>query len=274
MRVLLSGATGFVGGALKRHLESASWDVTCTGRTVPEDAYFDVIVHAGACPSAAECIADPAKGRDNITTTFNLLEFCRRNKIPKFVFMSTCEVYGRTLCTVDEDAPLASFNMYGASKVAGEHMCMAYAHSYNINVVILRVMNVWGPGCHPDRFPSIIERAFREQATPHFKLQTRVKKRWIHVNDLAEKTRRLIELENLPRVEIFNVTGPENLDLVNFISKFGKNFTYEYIDGTRGNGYQNDLSADGSKLAHLLDDPSYVFGLEDDPSTDDDVRTR
>jgi UDP-glucuronate 4-epimerase len=274
MRVLLSGSTGFVGGALKTHLMNRSWDVVCIeNRQIPEDAFFDVIIHAGACPSAVECIAEPTKGLNNITFTFELLEFCRRNKIPKFVFMSTCEVYGRTMTQVDEDAPLESFNMYGASKVAGEHMCMAYSHSYGIQTIILRIMNVWGPGCHPDRFPSVIERAFKEREVPHFKLQTRVKKRWIHVDDLIEKTRQIIEVQNLPLTETFNVTGPENLDLPNFISKFGKNFTFEYKEGTRGNGYQNDISADGSKLAHLLDDPFYVFGFEDDPATDNNVRT-
>jgi nucleoside-diphosphate-sugar epimerase len=264
MKVLVTGSNGFIGSNFVTAAHKM-WDVTCMVKNnidrlpigVPivrhdlsEPFYteekYDVVVHVAACPSAKECIDNPQLGMDNIKQTFNILELCRRNSIPKLVFFSTCEVYGAEPDSVETDI-LKSFNMYGASKVAGEHMCSAYSHSYGIKTILLRILNVWGPGTQEERFAYKIEKAFREQEKPHFVLHSHATKRWIHVDDVTAKTIELILKEDLPVCDAVNIVGAESITLENFIKNFGSNFTIEYKNDRSG-GYQIESNARGEKF--------------------------
>lgn len=83
----------------------------------------------------------------NIAGTFNVLEACVKNKVKKLVYSSSASVYGDALTVpMTEDHPFNNKNFYGATKIAGEAMCTAYNDRYNLPVVGLRYMNVYGPG--------------------------------------------------------------------------------------------------------------------------------
>jgi len=292
MKVLVTGANGFIGANMVDYIRQhfPEWNLTCFVRDsrdklppdcrvichdlsdpIDIDETFDVVVHAAACPSSRECIRNPSLGMNNIIHTFNMLEFCRKTKVPKLIFFSSCEVYGRGSDTLKETDLLQSVNMYGASKVAGEHLCAAYARSYGIQCIALRVMNTWGPHCQPDRFASIVKKAFETQECPHFTIETTARKRWIHVNDVAHKTAMLAMSELPDSFTVFNVVGDKNLTLEEFIRTFGSNFTVEYNLKTLEQGYEPGFNADGSKLAHFLDSSSHIISVKNDPSTDDNV---
>lgn len=82
----------------------------------------------------------------NIGGTFNVLEACVRNKIKRLVFSSSASVYGDALTVpMSEDHPYNNRTFYGATKIAGEHMCRAFCERYKLNYVGLRYMNVYGP---------------------------------------------------------------------------------------------------------------------------------
>lgn len=83
----------------------------------------------------------------NIAGTFNVLEACVNNKIKKLIYSSSASVYGDALTVpMGEDHPFNNKNFYGATKIAGEAMCTAYNDRYNLPIVGLRYMNVYGPG--------------------------------------------------------------------------------------------------------------------------------
>ena len=293
MKLLITGSNGFLGRNIVKYIidHFPGWNLTCLVRSqaanIPGVRFvkwdlvnpieiteaFDVVVHIAGCPSSRECIQDPSLGMNNIIHTFNILELCRKNKIPKLLFFSSCEVYGKGGESLKETDILNSVNMYGASKVAGEHMCAAYSSSYGIECAALRIMNTWGDWCQEDRFASIVQKAFKEQERPHFIIQSTARKRWIHVSDLCEKTVRLIQKELPEKFTVFNVAGDENLTLEEFIGKFGTNFSVEYKIKPFVKGYEPGFNADGSKLAHFLNDASHVGGVKDDPSTNDDIST-
>ncbi len=83
----------------------------------------------------------------NIAGTFNVLEACVNNKIKKLIYSSSASVYGDAVeVPMREDHPFNNKNFYGATKIAGEAMCVAFNDRYGLPVVGLRYMNVYGPG--------------------------------------------------------------------------------------------------------------------------------
>ena len=81
----------------------------------------------------------------NIEGTFNVLEACTRHRIKKLIYSSSASVYGDALeLPMTEDHPYNNKTFYGATKIAGEHMCHAYHHRYGLDYAGLRYMNVYG----------------------------------------------------------------------------------------------------------------------------------
>jgi nucleoside-diphosphate-sugar epimerase len=83
----------------------------------------------------------------NIEGTFNVLEACVKNKVKKLIYSSSASVYGDAVeVPMTENHPYNNKNFYGATKIAGEAMCTAFNDRYNLSVIGLRYMNVYGPG--------------------------------------------------------------------------------------------------------------------------------
>lgn len=86
----------------------------------------------------------------NIGGTFNVLEACIHNRVKRLVYSSSASVYGDAVEEpMTEDHPYNNTNFYGATKIAGEHMCRALYHRYrntdrHFDYVGLRYMNVYG----------------------------------------------------------------------------------------------------------------------------------
>ena len=82
----------------------------------------------------------------NIGGTFNVLEACVKNKIKKLIYSSSASVYGDAVeVPMTEAHPFNNKNFYGATKISGEAMCTAFNDRYNLPVIGLRYMNVYGP---------------------------------------------------------------------------------------------------------------------------------
>jgi len=269
MKILLTGANGFVGiNILYEILSTQNWEIECLVHKNEENIptyvkkiyqldenngkKYNVIIHAGGCPSALECIENPTRAfENNIKTTFYLLEYARKTGIQKFILLSGGEVYGKYDENTNESNLLTSYNMYGASKVSCEHMCSAYFHSYGIASVAIRLIHTFGPYCQKERFPSIIKNKFETEEKPHFILYDESKKRWLDIKEMARRVVFLIvHMEN--KFDFFNFVGDENLSLVEFIEKISgtKNFTYEYRDNKKPKipGYQYSGNMNGDKF--------------------------
>ena len=270
MKILVTGGNGFVGrNILDEIINNTDWEIVCLIhknennlsdisdkiKKIYEldngDNYFDVIIHAGGDPSSKSCIANPQIGLDNINNTFKILEFARKNSIKKIIFLSSCEVYGYATDISSETDLLKSYNMYGASKVACEHMCSSYFHTYGICTTAIRLLNKYGPFCQKERFPSIIKNKFETEENPHFILTTKTKKRWLDIREMAKRI--VFIIKNMPNnFEVFNFVGDENLSLDEFIEKIAesRNFTYEYLKEELS-GYHPEGNADGTKFKNF-----------------------
>ena len=173
LRVVITGGAGFIGGNLSRRLNEAGHAVTVlddlsTGRAanlrgldaqllegsvadrhVVQRAFkgADAVVHLAARGSVPRSLADPlATHEANATGTAEVLEAARRGGVGHVVVASSSSVYGAnpTLPKHEELAP-APISPYGASKLHGESLALAYQRSFGMPVLALRFFNVFGP---------------------------------------------------------------------------------------------------------------------------------
>jgi UDP-glucose 4-epimerase len=106
----------------------------------------DVVVHLAANTGVGPSVEDPMRDCSiNVIGTLNYLEACRRNDVRRFVFASSGAPVGDCEPPIHEELAPHPVSPYGASKLAGEAYCSAYARSFQVETVALRFGNCYGP---------------------------------------------------------------------------------------------------------------------------------
>jgi UDP-glucose 4-epimerase len=106
----------------------------------------DVVVHLAANTGVAPSVQDPRLDMEsNVVGTFNMIEAARQQGVGRFVFASSGAPIGETEPPIHEEKPARPVSPYGASKLAGEGYCSAYARTFGLKTVALRFGNVYGP---------------------------------------------------------------------------------------------------------------------------------
>ena len=107
----------------------------------------DVVFHLAANPEVRVGSQNPKViYENNIATTFNLLEAMRKHNVKHLIFTSSSTVYGeaKIVPTPEDYSPLKPISVYGASKLACEALISAYAHTFKIKSLALRLANMVG----------------------------------------------------------------------------------------------------------------------------------
>ncbi len=105
--------------------------------------------HLAANPDIRLGTRDPRIDLDHGTVaTFHVLEAARRFDVPRILYASSSVVYGLpdVFPTPESYGPLLPQSQYGASKLAAEGLCSAFAHSYGLRAFVFRFSNIIGPG--------------------------------------------------------------------------------------------------------------------------------
>jgi dTDP-glucose 4,6-dehydratase len=169
-------------------------DAPLVARLVGEGV--DAIVNFAAESHVDRSILDPGPFfQTNVVGTQVLLEAARRSRVPRFVQVSTDEVYGPAPPRIAfaEDAPLRPSSPYAASKAAADLLCQAYFRTYGVPAIIDRCTNNYGPFQYPEKFiPLVITQAIDGNAVPIYG-DGRQERDWLHVEDHCEAVCRLVE---------------------------------------------------------------------------------
>lgn len=224
MRILVTGASGFVGKAVVKNLRTHGHNVTAPTREQLDvrviwtswdgiDAFdFDAVVHLAAKATVRDSWNDvPNYFATNVGGTANLLLEFEPKKI-RIVFASSSAVYGPGVTgALHEDLPTRPTNPYAASKIAAEQMLDFQARMGNVGVTTLRLFNVSGalPGITDPDATRIINNCLRAAAgkIPHVTVNGdgSTQREFTHVADVAEAFRLAVESTMIGETRTFNI---------------------------------------------------------------------
>lgn len=177
MRILITGGAGFIGSNIAEKLLSMGKEVRIfdnlysgnldniedfKGNTSLEFLEGDLrnvedvreavrgvgaVFHEGAITSVPESVKKPQLTEEvNVGGTENLLEVSSSQNVERLVFASTCAVYGEVSdLPIGEDTELRPNSPYAESKLKAEKKCKRYSEKGDLETVILRYFNVYGP---------------------------------------------------------------------------------------------------------------------------------
>ncbi|MGC2661968.1 MAG: dTDP-glucose 4,6-dehydratase [Bryobacteraceae bacterium] len=258
MKLIVTGGAGFIGSAFVRLAVSEGWatdvvnldkltyaanlenlesvagnrayrfsqtdicDGAAVGRLI-EDEKPDAIVHFAAESHVDRSIHSPEPVvQTNLVGTFTLLDAARRLKVPRFVHVSTDEVYGSIEAPheADETYPLHASSPYSASKAGSDLLALSYFTTYKLNVSVTRASNNYGPFQFPEKLiPLMISNALDDKPLPIYGDGQQVRD-WLYVEDHCRAIRAV--LEGGKAGEIYNIGGNcslPNLEVVHRILK-------------------------------------------------------
>lgn len=153
---------------------------------------------------------------DNIVGTHNLLECCRQyGKIVKFIHVSTDEVYGESMNTVDEThktehSILCPTNPYAATKAGAELLAQSYNHSFKLPIIITRGNNVFGPNQYPEKLIPKFIQLLKENKKVTIQGDGSNVRAFLHANDTANAFELILEKGEIG--EIYNIGCDDGME--------------------------------------------------------------
>ena len=188
-------------------------------KLIPE---VDYIINFAAESHVDRSIDNPKPFiQTNILGVNNILEILRDNHKIKFVQISTDEIFGEKLKgeNKENDEPNPS-NPYSATKAAAEMLVKAYTRTYDLDTIITRSVNNYGPRHFPEKLiPKTIISVLKNQSIP-IHGEGKAKRQWIHVFDNCDAIMKIIA--NSKNNKVYHIAGnyeENNLTLVRKIVK-------------------------------------------------------
>ncbi len=256
MKVLVTGAAGFIGSHLTERLLSDGWQVV--GVDNFDDFYdpkvkrrnldkalqdknfklieadirdsesmektladgIDAIVHLAARAGVRPSIEQPLLYADvNINGTMVLLEAANKNNIGKFIFGSSSSVYGnnKKIPFSEEDNVDFPISPYAATKKACELICHTYHSLYGISISCLRLFTVYGPRQRPDLAIHKFARLIeQDQPIPVFGDGSMMRD-FTYIDDIVDGT--VAAIEKCSGFEIYNLGESRPIKLSDLIAE-------------------------------------------------------
>ncbi len=236
---------------------------------IKEIGKVNYIAHMGAETHVDRSIENPRPFvYSNVVGTMEILEYAKKHQknLESFVYFSTDEVFGPAPKGVSykEWDRYKSGNPYAATKAGGEELCVAYANTYQLPILITHTMNVFGERQHPEKFiPKVVKTCLSGEKVYIHSNKDKTKagsRHWIHARNVASALLYLIDneitKEGWEKGEKYNIVGErevDNLEMAQTIAKIlGKKLNYEMVDFHSSRpGHDLRYALDGGKMKNI-----------------------
>lgn len=182
---------------------------------------FDVVLNFAAESHVDRSITnDYHFFRTNLNGVHNLVSLVRKHAIPRFIQISTDEIYGEVEKGVSKELyPLRPSNPYAASKAAADLVVQSYMRTHKLPLLIVRGSNNFGPYQYPEKLIPLAVTNLLEGKSIPIHGDGNQARRWIHVEDFCQAID--LVMHKGKDFSIYNISGREvsNLDIVRSIAK-------------------------------------------------------
>ncbi|MBN1386937.1 MAG: NAD(P)-dependent oxidoreductase [Bacteroidales bacterium] len=281
MKTLITGGAGFIGSAIVPQLKEDGYEIFVLDNLsfgnrdfidIPDSHFFladirdivkvngiitqlkpDIVVHLAAIHFIPYCNQHPFEAADiNIRGTMNILNACTGlPSLTKIFFASTAAVYPISDFAVSENHELLPLDIYGLSKLTGEHLFKKFWLETGIDTIVCRFFNAFGPNeTNPHLIPEIETQLKGGLRT--IKLGNLTPKRdFIHTYDMASAVSKLLKLKKA-NYDIFNLGRGIEYSVVEIVEAFERQLNEKIeieVDPARVRKVERQhLLADVSKL--------------------------
>ena len=253
MRVLVTGAAGFIGAALSTRLlqdgdvvlgidnlndyydprlkidrnarleEYSSY--TFLKMDIQDESFQDVVkqfgpdvvVNLAAQAGVRYSIENPtAYLKSNVDGFFNVLEACRLNSISHLVYASSSSVYGDNKVPFREDAIVDDpVSFYAATKICNEIFAKSYKNIFGLSATGLRFFTVYGPWGRPDMAVFKFTKKILEGSTIELYNSGKNRRDFTFIDDIVEGVVRVIR--SSPKRDVYNIGNKNSVEVLEFV---------------------------------------------------------
>ena len=257
MRILVTGAAGFIGSTLSHALLARGHEVVgfdnfndyypvalkearaarLEGRagfrmvradladaaavsSVFDGPRFDVVVNLAAQAGVRYSLTNPmAYVSSNLTGFVNVLEACRHHGLPRLVYASSSSVYGGNtkLPFAEDDRVDTPVSLYAATKKSNELMAHVYTHLFGLQTVGLRFFTVYGPWGRPDMALWLFTDAMLAGRPIKVFNHGKMRRDFTYVDDIVSGVVSCVESSALGPEELFNIGNNRSEELLHLI---------------------------------------------------------
>ena len=239
MKILITGAAGFIGSNLVNYFDSKGYELILlddlsSGSQVSLDALnakghqtilvgleelydfgflksVDAVIHLAGISSLPECESDPVRAFNiNTIASIRLINACMEYSVNKFIFASTSAVYENSISIgpMEESTPVAPDLVYSNTKVVVENYLTSLSKNYGYGSFICRFFNVYGPNQNLTRlnppFAGYVLNQLLMGVSPIIYNTKDIKRDYIYVTDLCLRIDQMLSKE-VSESEIFNI---------------------------------------------------------------------
>ncbi len=297
MKTLVTGGAGFIGSAVIDKLQREGHEIFVVDNLsfgkrafidVPDDRFFEndildlhamekifndirpqIVIHLAAVHFIPYCNQHPYESSDiNIRGTMHVLDCCRRFGVRQVFFASTAAVYPIYDEAVSETHATGPLDIYGLSKLTGEHLCSEFHLRTNVPTIVCRFFNAFGPNeTNPHLIPEIQKQINSGQRKIQLGNLT-PKRDFIHTSDMANAVHTLLNRVH-HGIDTFNLGRGIEYSVTEIVDSFSREL-----------GEKIEIEVDQARVRkvermHLLADVTKLraIGWEPKIGIDEGIRT-